>query len=150
MDYPLAIQPVLTFKTSRGSQYWVDKDGRSQRFKSYHPEHGVNDRGLKSLYQHIIFVNNADADQLLKAGSRGRRWQMIIKKGTVGIVALGTNNKYQLVTALYPYVTRPQIGFAPIEFNILRYSGELQGYFPQKNVHIGNEIVAIKYLNRWS
>lgn len=148
MALKLAIKPVVTFKTAKGSQYWVDEKGRSQRYKSYHPEHGTQDQGLKNPYRHIIFVDNTDADYLVLAAGGRKKKRMVIWKGKIGIVSLRSDDKYYLVSGLFPYSDKPRIGFAPIEFNLLEYSSKIQGYYVQRNFHIGNKIVEMNYLNR--
>ncbi|MBB6447440.1 hypothetical protein [Bacillus benzoevorans] len=147
MALKLAIKPVLTFKTAKGSQYWVDERGRSQRYKSYHPEHGMNDQGLKNPYRHIIFVDNTNASHLVSAADSHNKYWMIIRKGKIGIVALSSEHQYHLVSGLFPYSDQPHIGFAPIEFNILKHSSKIQGYYLQKNFHIGNKIVEWKFVD---
>lgn len=143
----IAINPVLTFKTSRGSQYWMDKRGRSQRYKSYHPEHGYADQGMQDIFHYVIFVDNQDAIRLVSATSRYDKWRVFIRKGKVGIFSLVSNRRYKLVSGPFNFSKQPVVGFAPIEFQQTEYSSSIDGYIVKSKIHFGNRIVAVKYLN---
>lgn len=147
MGLKLAINPILTFKTSKGSQYWLDKNGRSQRNKSYHPNHGFEDQGLKNPYDNVIFVNNSDASHLAYATVHKGTWWMIIRNGKVGIITLGASNSLQIVSGLFNYRNKPLLGFAPIEIQKLKYAKNIKGYYVQGKFHIGNKIVEMEYLD---
>ena len=148
MIFNIAIKPVLTFKTSKGSQYWMDKRGRSQRYKSYHPEHGITDQGLQAIFHYVIFVDNRDASRLVAATFKYHKWRMFIRNDQIGILSLGSNKKYKLVSGPFDFSHQPTIGFAPIEFQQTEYSNGFQGYIIKGNIHVGNQIVAVRYLNR--
>ncbi|SFA69553.1 MULTISPECIES: hypothetical protein [unclassified Bacillus (in: firmicutes)] len=142
------IKPVLTFKTSMGSQYWLDEKGRSQRLKSFHPGHGVENQGLQEPYDHIFFVNNSDADYLDLATNHRGNWRMIFRKGKIAIITIGSDNKLSIISGPFDFSYKPKLGLAPIEIKELEYKESVQGYFVKDSFHIGNEIVKLKYLNQ--
>ena len=148
MTKNIAIKPVLTFKTSRGSQYWMDKRGRSQRYKSYHPEHGYADQGMQDIFQYVIFVDDQDASRLASATFKYNKWTMFIRKGQVGIISFTSDKRYKLVSGPFDYSDQPAIGFAPIEFQQQEYSSSIRSYVIKSRIHIGNRITAVKYLKR--
>lgn len=143
----LSIKPILTFNTSKGSQYWLDDKGRSQRFKSYHPEHGVKSQGLQSPFDHVIFVENSDADFIDIATTKHKKWSMIIRKGKVLIGSLEEDNKLRILSGPFDFSYEPRLGLAPIEIKKLEYKETIEGYIVKGSFHIGNKIVDLKYLN---
>jgi hypothetical protein len=147
MALRLAIKPILTFKTSKGSQYWLDEKGRSQRNKSYHPEHGIMDQGLKDPYGNIIFVNYTDARHLEHGTTHRGKRRMIIRKGKIGIVSLGSDRKFHFVSGPFDFSYKPRLGFSPIEIEKLRYSENINGYYVKGKYHFGNKIVQLEYLS---
>jgi hypothetical protein len=143
----LAIKPILTFKTSKGSQYWLDEKGHSQRNKSYHPEHGVKDQGLKNPYDNVIFVNYMDAHHLVHGTTHRGKLRMIIRKGKVGIVSLGSDHKLHFVSGPFDFSYEPRHGLSPIEIEYLKYSDTIKGYYVKGKYHIGNRIVELEYFD---
>jgi hypothetical protein len=148
MTMNIAIKPVLTFKTSKGSQYWMDKKGRSQRYKTYHPEHGYVDQGMQDIFHHVIFVDNKDASRLVAATYRHNKWRMFIRRGQVGILSFDSEQKYKLVSGPFDFSHQPAVGFAPIEFQQSENSSRIQGQIVNSKIHVGNRIVTVRYLNR--
>lgn len=148
MALRLAIQPMLTFKTSKGSQYWVDEKGRSQRYKSYHPEHGVKDQGLKEPYGNVIFVNYIDAHYLEHGITHRGKRRLIIRKGKVGIVSVGSDRKFHYVAGPFDYSHKPILGFSPIEIEELKYSNSINGYYVKGKYHFGNKIVELEHFHQ--
>lgn len=147
MIVKLAIKPVLTFKTAKGSQYWVDENGRSQRYKHDHPNYAVSNPGWKEPFNHVIYVKNSDAHHIDLAADHRSNWWMIICQGKVGILSFHSDNKMQLLSGPFDCSFNPQIGLAPIEIEKLTYAPNIQGFYVQGGFHIGNEIVALKYLD---
>ncbi len=146
MSFKLSIeQPILTFKTSKGSQYWLDEYGRSQRFKSYHPNHGVDNQGIREPYNHVIFVSNEHAHTLDLAADYKGKWWMIIRKSTICIVAYDSEKQLRMIAGPFDFSFEPKLKLAPIEIKNLIYADSIQGYYVQGYFHIGNEIVELEY-----
>jgi hypothetical protein len=147
MDLRLAIKPILTFRTSKGSQYWLDERGRCQRNKSYHPEHGVKDQGLKNPYENVIFINYIDAHHLEQGRTHRGKLRMIIRKGKVGILVLRSDHKLHFISGPFDLSYQPRLYFSPIEIEELKYSDSINGYYVKGKYHIGNKIVELQYLD---
>lgn len=139
------INPVLTFKTDKGSRYWIDKNGRSQRYKFYHLDTSVKGQGLKELYDYIIFVSNTDADIIANATTTTGKWWMIIRRKQLFIVNFISDN-HLTIKGPFDIYYYPRIGLAPIEIMKMKYEENLQGYMVQKYFHIGNKIIELDIL----
>lgn len=148
MEPDLLINPILTFKTAKGSRYWLDETGRSQRYKFYHIGTYVRGQGMKELYRYIIFVNNADADKIANATASREKSTMIIRNDKLYIV-LSRNNDINRVCGPFDIGYVPQLGLAPIEIMNLKHDANTEGFIVQSYYHIGNEIIDIQSLIDW-
>jgi hypothetical protein len=134
--------PIVGFTTAKGSTYTV-RDNRTIRNKSFHPEHGAQDIGIKPQSQATYYVSPEDAIKLGEIQTQGpektlTRWLGADGKYHIGLryeegPDAGKVEKRTVVS----YDTVPSIGETPIE---IWNSGK-----GSKNVHFGNEITALQY-----
>ncbi|WP_147535230.1 hypothetical protein [Bacillus marasmi] len=148
MEPELEINPILTFKTAKGSRYWLDETGRSQRYKFYHKETTIKGQGMQEPYRYIIFVNNEDANLIASATASREKSTMIIRNDKLYIV-LSRNKDITKVYGPFNLCYDPQLGLAPIEITNLKYDANTEGFIVQSYYHIGNEIVNIQSLIDW-
>ncbi|NMD71639.1 hypothetical protein HHO41_15170 [Bacillus sp. DNRA2] len=145
INVKLVINPVLTFITAKGSRYWIDKSGRSQRYKFYHFDGTIKGQGLKELYDYIVFVKNSDADIIAEATATTNKWTMVIRNKQLFIITSKSNN-INIVSGPIDIYCYPKLGFAPIEMMKIKYDKKFEGYLVQKYYHIGNEIIDIELI----
>lgn len=145
MAVKLVITPVLTFITAKGSKYWIDKSGRSQRYKFYHFDGNIKGQGFKELYDYIVFVKNSDADIIADVTATTNKWSMFIRNKQLFIITSKSNNKI-LVSGPFDIYCYPKLGLAPIEMMKIKYDENFEGYIVQKYFHIGNEIIDIELI----
>jgi hypothetical protein len=147
MAYELSINPIITFITSKGSRYWLDEIGRSQRYKGYYPENSV-DTGLQEIFDYVIYVDDADASHLANATDHRGPWRMVIFNSEVTIFSLDSRNRYYIIAGPFDIRYEPDLGLAPIEIKKLKYDENIDGYIVKGAYHIGNKIVKLDYLYR--
>jgi len=144
----LDIKPVLTFETSKGSRYWVDAEGKTQRLKSYHPEHGIEDQGMKGVYPHCIYVDSDDAYKLAVVTSTRPIW-LFLMDGKVGFVSMKEAiTQLEVICGPFNYEQEPRVGLSPIEIQELKQHKGTGADVVQGKYHIGNKIVDVKWLAR--
>ena len=67
--------PEITFETSKGSTYVQHADGTTTRNKSYHPEHGAADVGIKPKSSATFYVRPEDINRLDIVQARGKKFK---------------------------------------------------------------------------
>lgn len=131
------------FETSRGSIYYLDEDGGTTRFKSFHTGHGKEEQGWKSTSKNTLCINKTDAIKIGEA--------TINKTGFV--ILEETHNSFSLYLVYRDRRTgeikpdfvnvdfqgRPEIGLCPLELHNLEELPE--GLYNPSDVHPGNPIV---------
>jgi hypothetical protein len=152
MSITLEFEPILTFKTAKGSQYWISEEGFSQRNKSYHPEHGHGDQGMKEVYNEVLYLDSKAAEKLgwgLKL--QGDWW--IIKRGQeIALLSLPKgSNSLRIEAGPFKYDTQPQMGLSPLELQgwiDWREWGGIQAYCATGKIHLGNKITEVKWFEK--
>lgn len=115
----LTIEPYMLFETSKGSKYYVGKKLRTQRNKSFHPEHGEDDTGWKEATDMAVFVPTAVAKEIAPK-IFGSFW-LCFHQGKLVLVSKLNG----LVTPLkrIEYSSVPEKGLCPVEFWSFRNLG---------------------------
>lgn len=130
---------VTGFKTSKGSSYAVHGDSTT-RTKSFHPEHGSADVGLKDPSQRTVYVGEeAQSEASLTLGLNKESEPSVTLEGDELVVRYKSGKRknaagdWELIPRekRFPVKTTPEIGQAPIEF------------WPGGNVHVGNDITEV-------
>lgn len=126
-------QPI--FKTSKGSIYTIHSDGTTTRDKSYHPEHGAEDVGIKPRSQQTFYVTEEGARKLGIIQAKGGGKMVVETRGDTHAAAKfleGENKGKYAQTSLTEIKTKPEVGLIPVEI-----------WNDGRNVHFGNKIVEI-------
>lgn len=132
------------YETARGSVYFVDAQGRTSRYKSYHKEHGIEDQGIKRLTDYTVYVSESDAAYF--AGPlHGGFWLFFKELGEEDLElefcvfdkqTQSIGKKFSTI----PFQTKPEIGLCPVELFDVR---EIQqGIHMPSEIHPGNKIVS--------
>ena len=140
----------LQYWTAKGSVYGVYPDGSTVRFKSYHPEHGIKDQGLKPRSEITVYVTMDQANHWsLMQASHPDGVSMALKpveRGFWGIqyTAGPGKGRWAKGTIFQPKL-KPRRGLLPVE---LWKFGSV--------VHFGNTITKIEadpqyaeYFKKW-
>lgn len=138
-----------SFTTSKGSTYEVHEDGTTTRNKSYHPEHGPKDVGLKARSAKTIYVDSAEASSNLSgAGLSGvgpKGFRLVMRDGKATLVWENQNGQWgaSASTRDIPFSTEPGVGKYPVEMWSPKddVPGHAEAY---SNQHAGNAITEIK------
>jgi hypothetical protein len=140
-------KPVFKFKTKKGSQYRISKDGESQRNKSYHPEHGVEDQGVKRLYKYAYYLDTNDATDIAVATKTVSPFWIVVNQNVnqIGVITVN-DGKAKFVTGPFDFEREPHIGISPIELEDLVYHEQIQAYYCRGYSHVGNSIVEVEVL----
>jgi len=133
---PVTADPVVSFKTSKGSEYFVDGT-TTTRNKSYHPEHGSADVGMKPKSSRTVYVGEEAQFEASSALGLNPESQPSVKiEGDELVVRYksGRDKNRNLIQRekRFPIFNAPEKGLAPIEF------------WDGKSVHVGNEITDIR------
>lgn len=146
LPFPGAQQPLPVpeggFRTERGSVYEVHDDGTTTRNKSYHPEHGPEDVGLKPRSEKTIYVDPSVAANLSGAGLSGPdKFRLGLKDGKASLIwpnnrtgQWGTSDLSRDI----PFSETPQVGLAPVE--AWGRTNDVPGYETYSGQHAGNAI----------
>lgn len=144
---------IVGFKTAKGSIYTIDGQS-TQREKSYHPEHGKDDVGVKKPSA-VTYYTDEQGSQLLGLGG------LEMPKGADAVIRVADNGdgtftgehlyynpvrkEWQNHTKNYPKITlktNPEVGLHPVElWKPEKISDTVTGY---RNSHAGNKIVEIQ------
>ena len=133
-------QPApIGFKTAKGSTYTWDAEGRNtQRDKSYHPEHGESETGLKEKSHRTIFVDREAAQAIsdhLELGKKGEgQFKASFRpEGDHAVLEVDEGDgKGKVEVGRVPYTKHPAMGAHPVEFF-------------KDGVHLGNEITEVHH-----
>lgn len=124
------------FKTAKGSVYTLYEDGSTVRDKSYHPEHGKEDVGVKEKSEKTFFIRPEDSRNLDVINAQGLPGTPIIAELEPGKIAVKyTDGKYagKFVRGTETKTFEsPEIGLSPFEI--------WQG---GRKYHLGNKITEV-------
>lgn len=145
--YSLTSKPT-GFQTSKGSEYAVNDDGTTVRNKSFHPEHGVKDQGLKPRSEKTLYVEKPeDAAALSSAGLQGlgpHGARVVIKNGKASLLTWNIKeNRWGISPGSrdIAVTAEPQLGYAPLE--LWKKTDDIPGYEAYSNMHAGNAITRL-------
>lgn len=146
---PPADIPPGGYQTAKGSVYEVHDDGTTTRNKSFHPEHGAADQGLKSRSAKTIYVgSSAEAVNLSGAGLSGvgpDGFRLVLRDGKATLVWRNPNGQWGASASSrdIPFTTDPAVGKFPVE--MWRAAEDVPGFTEVYAAqHAGNEIVAME------
>lgn len=138
-----------SFTTAKGSTYEVHDDGTTTRNKSYHPEHGPEDVGLKARSARTIYVNSAeDASNLSGAGLSGvgpKGFRLVTRDGKATLVWENQNGQWGTAASSrdIPFTTEPDVGKFPVE--MWSPKDDVPGFAEAySNQHGGNAITEVR------
>lgn len=124
------------FKTAKGSVYTLYGDGSTVRDKSYHPEHGKDDVGIKEKSEKTYFIRPEDARNLDIVVAEGHSGTPIIAEyepGKIGVKYI--NGKYAgkfIDGTITKTFSEPEVGLSPFEV----WGGG-------RKIHFGNKITEV-------
>lgn len=132
-----SIRTTTKLITSKGSTYELFPDNTTVRNKSFHPEHGAGDVGVKQRSERTYFVSKDDAVKLAEIQAQGgvKRVVAELSDGRIGVKYLegGSAGKFEARTVVAPK-QKPEIGDVPVEL----WDGGA-------NVHFGNKITEVQH-----
>lgn len=135
---------VQTFRTSKGSTYSVDGNGRTVRDKALHEGHSPSDVGIKDRSEQTVYVNAADSSRV---GShfglnKEARPKVVVRDDGIHLLSWNTaEGRWGRNGNPIPYTTSPKVGESPVELWGLKNDPVL-GTTASK-VHAGNEITEV-------
>jgi len=136
------VEHAFTFKTSKGSEYEMTTDGKTVRNKAARPEH-PGDEGIKPQSEKTVFLDRNAANAL--APPENKNWILLDNgNGTVSLATQNADGLWGMSPSQkdVPYTTTPEIGKYPLEL-WKGIKNETLGATGFKNIHFGNEIVAV-------
>jgi RNA polymerase sigma-70 factor (ECF subfamily) len=130
------------FTTAKGSTYTFGENGSTQRNKSFHPEHGASDVGLKEASEvtHFMDPEHAKAFGWLATAGGNKR---VIRRGDRLYPATWNDQQQKWGVSPsdkqgYPFTNTPQLGMVPLELWQGKDGAQGREY---SNWHPGNAIV---------
>lgn len=140
-------RPIKQFQTAKGSVYQVHDDGTTTRNKSFHPEHGAADQGLKTRSERTIYVDPTVASELSGAGLNGlgpKGFRLALKDGKAwGLTWNNAADRWGVSPSAkeIPFETQPRVGLSPVEG--WRKTNDVPGYEAYEGQHAGNAITGV-------
>lgn len=142
------------FTTAKGSTYdlmpkrvqGVRVGAATQRTKSYHPEHGEKDVGLKEPSVATVYVVDDGAKRIAMHGAISVPSALIANDGYLMLVEQNEKGGDWGITKFdrenpVPYSLAPAVGASPIE---LWNAGMIKGMLGFGKWHPGNKIVSVR------
>lgn len=124
------------FKTAKGSLYTLYEDGSTVRDKSYHPEHGKEDVGIKEKSEKTFFIRPEDSRNIDIINAQGLPGTPIVAELEPGKIAVKYIDgkyagKFVSGTVTKTFDT-PEVGLSPFEI----WKGG-------RRYHLGNKITEV-------
>lgn len=124
------------FKTAKGSVYTLYEDGSTVRDKSYHPEHGEADVGIKEKSDKTYFIRPEDVynlDIVIAEGLPGTPVVAEFEPGKIGVKYIDGKHAGKFINGTVTKVfDSPDVGLSPFEV--------WQG---GRKIHFGNKITEV-------
>lgn len=124
----------VTFKTAKGSTYYVEADGSTTRNKAYRLEHDEAEQGMQPRSQTTFYVTGDEAIALGEFQTRGAKKAVVpLGDGSYGVKYLDgpSEGKIERRTVVTPKVS-PEVGLTPVEL-----------WKDGTRVHFGNAITEV-------
>lgn len=141
-------EPIVGYKTAKGSTYEVHAGGETTRTKSDHTAagHDPGDVGVKQKSVKTIYVDPRIASALSAAGITapgGTSWRVALRDGKATLISRRADRPWGAAPESrgIPFSLTPEVGKAPVE--LWKLTDDVPGHESYSGMHAGNEITEV-------